>query len=302
MAVASDETRAGLPLYEFTRTLPPGWKPGIRDYSFKTYLTRLDLWWRITEFTEEQAGPMVASRLQGTAYTVAMNLRTARDGIEYIGIAALALPPVAADPTHGTPALLSGLQLLLARLTEDFQIHEQDFSTIILDQLFDHRRGHSTLAQYITEHRLYMDEAQQHAGLMMGPVGRSHMLLKYSGLPQRRIDDIKLQIQGDLTRYEELLAILMRIAKSEQQGMHSVKEVLYPTYHEGHDEWSWNTDSWYEEPAWEATDWLDSWYENDDENTEWYALDEWDDEPSEYEEQEYDEYWGSRGRGRGRSK
>ena len=84
-------------LHDFTQRIPPGWKPMMRDYSFKAYLTRLPLWRRCCDVTEEAAGPLVASRLQGTAYEIAVKLRVVRSGVPHVGDAALALPSVAAD-------------------------------------------------------------------------------------------------------------------------------------------------------------------------------------------------------------
>ena len=55
-------------LEEFTRQIPPGWRPGIKRYTFKAYYQKLKLWWRFAEIAEHQAGPIIAARLGGLAF------------------------------------------------------------------------------------------------------------------------------------------------------------------------------------------------------------------------------------------
>eukprot|EP00959_Pyramimonas_sp_CCMP1952_P126903 2654124-Pyramimonas_sp.AAC.1 len=45
--------------------------------------------------------------------------------------------------------------------------------------------------------------------------GLTHLFLKWSGLPARRIADIKLHFGGDLDKFNEIYGMLSRIAKQE---------------------------------------------------------------------------------------
>ena len=68
----------GLPLDEFTKSTPPGWRPGVNKYPFRKYQQKLRLWWRQTDVSESQAGPSIAGRLQGSAFQIANRLRASR--------------------------------------------------------------------------------------------------------------------------------------------------------------------------------------------------------------------------------
>ena len=111
---------AGVQLEDFTQRVPPGWRPGIQKYSFKRYLQRLNLWWRITDVQLPGAGPLMASRLQGTPFKIATTLKVTRlNGMTYTGEDALSLDAVAADAHYaGSPAEASGAHLLIQRLQQ----------------------------------------------------------------------------------------------------------------------------------------------------------------------------------------
>ena len=84
----TEEHRTGtLDLEEFTRFIPPGWKPGLKGYSFKKYSQRLKLWWRTKNITgcepgdvDTVAAGLVLGRLKGSAYKKGIEYRIARDG------------------------------------------------------------------------------------------------------------------------------------------------------------------------------------------------------------------------------
>ena len=50
----------------------------------------------------------------------------------------------------------------------------------------------------------------------MNGVALSHLMLVHSGLPERLQDDLRLKIDGNLERHEELKALILRIAKQQQ--------------------------------------------------------------------------------------
>ena len=59
------ESTGGLALWDFSKSVAPGWRPGMLDYPFRLFLLRLTLWLRITDVEETVSGPLVAARLQG---------------------------------------------------------------------------------------------------------------------------------------------------------------------------------------------------------------------------------------------
>eukprot|EP00959_Pyramimonas_sp_CCMP1952_P311608 6521273-Pyramimonas_sp.AAC.1 len=51
-------------------------------------------------------------------------------------------------------------------------------------------------------------------------VGKSHFLLKNSDLQDRKIDDIKLHVGGDLSQYQAIRGLMMRMGKQDQSQHH----------------------------------------------------------------------------------
>ena len=110
--------------------------------------------------------------------------------------------------------------MLIQRLQTDFGIHDQDQSTICLDSFFDLRRepGRMSLSQYLADWRLLYDEAEELAGLSINNIGKTHLFLRQSGLNPTAVANFKLQINGDLNRFEDLFQIIGRFAKHEDQS------------------------------------------------------------------------------------
>ena len=63
---------ARMALEEFTKFIPPGWRPGLRTYTFTDYMQKLRLWWSFCEVNETSVGPLVAARLKGQAFRLGM--------------------------------------------------------------------------------------------------------------------------------------------------------------------------------------------------------------------------------------
>ncbi len=89
-------------------------------------------------------------------------------------------------------------------LQKAYLVHDQDYNTDVLDNFFDHRRGHTSLLEYLTGFQLVHDEAFNRAGLRINPECKTHLLFKWSGLPGKRMSDIKLHVKAtyhNLTRF-----------------------------------------------------------------------------------------------------
>ena len=220
--MAAAEHRTPQTLQEFTRFVPPGWRPYDDAYLFKAYMERLFLWWRITPVGQEEAGPLIAARLLDRAFSVAMKLEVWRNGQRYLGDAALALPrldeELDAQGMVVQRADISGAGHLMSALRSAFELHEQDKQGEHLDSFFDVRRGGAPLQTYLMNFREKYNEASDRSGLQISAVCLTHLLFKWSGLLARRIADIKLHINSDLSRYEEVFAMLSRIAKQEMSA------------------------------------------------------------------------------------
>ena len=67
-----------LPLEVYNKSTPPGWRPGDAKYPLRRYQQLLDLWSRFTDLSPEKRGPAMASRLKGSAFELAIRLRTTR--------------------------------------------------------------------------------------------------------------------------------------------------------------------------------------------------------------------------------
>ena len=120
----------GIPLDEYTKATPPGWKPHMQDYSLRLYLEKLRLWLRTTDLGEgnyAKIGPTVVGRLRGAAYRVVMKMRVPRQNGQILvgdeAIAALAEPEIQENYQAGQPYVQgtpSGMDMLIQILQENY--------------------------------------------------------------------------------------------------------------------------------------------------------------------------------------
>eukprot|EP00959_Pyramimonas_sp_CCMP1952_P343845 7202280-Pyramimonas_sp.AAC.1 len=158
-------------------------------------MQKLKLWWRITEENQyERIGPLIVSRLQGAPFTAAMSFTHVRDGVQYRGDEAIALPAQLANPPHQQEDQ-PGIKHFLNQQKAIYELHDQDRVGIVLDSFFDCRRGyHQDIPTWISSFELAFEDACEEGGLVMNDTGRSHFLLKNSGLSDKRLDDLKLHV------------------------------------------------------------------------------------------------------------
>eukprot|EP00435_Cladocopium_sp_Y103_P000209 s1993_g1.t1 len=284
-----------IPLQEYRRDIPPGWAPGNPSYSLREYFEKLRLWYRICGLEDEHIGPMVAGRLYGRAAKVAMALRVRRpDGAYDVGDAALVRLAVdeVVDPTTGQVIqahIPSGVQHLVQALRNVFGQQDHDMATQALERFFSLTRGKMSLAEYAVEFDTRLDEAHDRAGLGMNEVAKFYLFFKGSGLSNKAINDIKLQVQGDHSRFADARALALRLSPSRPED--SGGDVFYAdqTEYEETD----NYEPWYDsfENYWyddytqdDGYYWDDdgSWYWEGDEiyygdDREWHGEEEWHD-------------------------
>ena len=212
-----------IPLQEYRRDIPPGWIPGDASYPLRTYFDKLKLWYRIANVEDEAIGPLVAGRLYGRASTIAMSLRVPRpDGTFDVGDAALVRLAVEEVRDPATNVIIqnhipSGVQFLANALRTAFGQQDQDLATQALDKFFGLARGKLSLSEYSVEFDSRYDDAHDRAGLQLNDVGKFFLWFKNSGLPSKTVDDIKLQVAGDYTRFNDARALALRINPNRRE-------------------------------------------------------------------------------------
>ena len=275
----------GIPLHEFRREVPPGWAPGIPDYPLRLFFERLKLWCRIYEGDDTMVGPLVAGRLQGKAQRLGMQLRLRRpDGGTDVGSDALVRLSVEEVRDPANPALIlqhaipSGVQALCNSLREAFGMSDQDLVSKSIEDLMEFRRGKLTFPEYAIEWEIRMEEAVTRAGLEINDVGKFYLFFRGAGLPQKFVEDIKLQLQGDLRRFQEAKALALRLVNRSNDSDHFYQddeaweegylpEAEWDDVYWAEDDWSWMSD--YQETY---DDWYGE-YEEDFEQGQWYGED-----------------------------
>ena len=280
-APSSSGSGGGIPLEEWRKDVPPGWKPGVEGYPLKLYFSKLKLWYRCTEVPDEVVGPLIAGRLVGRAQRIALELRLIRpDGTYDTGDAALVRLSVdqVLDPADGTTVLQhhipSGVQALCNALKQAFGETDETATTKSLETFFEFRRPASQdLQEFSAEWELRFEDAKTKAGLDMNDVAKSYMWLKQANIPQRHQDDLRLQIHGDLSRFNDLRTLALRLAHRTDRSSDAFYEE--PRYR----------DSWDASSDWNETFWSDdgSWLYVD-EDYEAYAAEDWNGE----EDYDYD--------------
>ena len=204
-------------------------------------------WWRQTDVQEYQVGPVMAGRLRGAAFQIAMGLKQLRYDPdqqivrEYHEEELLSQPSDAGHLTPGGDAIppqQAGAQYLIQVLTQTYELTEQDQSIAALDSFFKYTRGSLSLIDFLTMWRLCFEEAETRAGLQINNVGKSYLMLRASGLSERAKVDFRLQVGGDLNRYEDLAQVINRFAANDSQAAASTIPAMARTF------WTEDGDSW----------------------------------------------------------
>ncbi|CAE8595274.1 unnamed protein product [Polarella glacialis] len=205
----------GLPLSEFNKLVPPGWRPGIPGYPIKLFFERLKLWYRVTDNAEAQLGILVAGRLQGAPQKIALRLRLPRPvaagGGYDIGDEALIRlsQEQVIDPANNTIVqeyIPYGLQFLCQALRAIYGLQDQDRTTVALDSFYEFKRGHLGLAEFAQEFDHRYESAEDEAGLQMNDTGKTYFFA-----------DIKLQMRGDMSRYQEIRTLVLKLARANDK-------------------------------------------------------------------------------------
>ena len=100
---------------------------------------------------------------------------------------------------------------------------------------------------------MLLEEAAEKAGLDINNVAKTHLFLKHSGLPDRRVEDLRLKVNGDLNRFDDIVSLVQRFAKSEAHAAAGRRE--YYTDDGWHDDESWWPDENYYGDDWSYDEW-----------------------------------------------
>lgn len=192
---------------EYRRDVPPGWQPGSLDYPLKLYMARVMMWYRIYEGPDESVGPLLAGRLRGKAQQIAITL----------GLPDRALIRLSVDEV---------IQALLAALRAGFGGADQLRATRALEVFFEFKRSRMALPKWSVQWQLNLDEAIAHSGLDLNNVARTYLYLKSSQLGQKMIDDMLLQVHGDMSRFDEIRALILRMSR---RSFDNANSALYET-------------------------------------------------------------------------
>ena len=319
-----------LALQQYTKDIPPGWRP--RSYPIREYCDYLRVWHKLTKLDEEQIGAAITSRLYGAAWNVAMKLSITRnDGngndVEHVGIDAVSL--LESQPIYNqvngqmlAPGYISGIRTLMEKLLDSFGLDDQDQAWVALDKFFSYSRSHNTdFNSYLLEWERLFDEACRFGGLQINDICKTFMFFSRSGLNDKQLADLRLKVNGDLTRFNDMVRLQNKITKNElasQDQQQGYRGYGYQSNHHDDD----HTDYY---DGWEYPD-DDSWYWDDyygdwfyDDGTDYYATtyedDSWDYDGDPNWEEEYDynnnaeptdenseQYKGSKGKGKGKGK
>eukprot|EP00439_Symbiodinium_sp_Y106_P045212 s1731_g5.t1 len=128
-----------------------------------------------------------------------------------------------------------------------------------LESLFELRRGKLSLQEYAVEFDARMEEAHERAGLEMNEVAHFYFFFKNSGLAPRLVEDIKLQVHGDLRRYQEARSLALRMSSKNDIENYYQDDASAPSSDQ--DFWGsswWTDDTWeegYDEVLYDASSW-----------------------------------------------
>ena len=104
------------------------------------------------------------------------------------------------------------------------------------------------------------DEATTQSGLHINEIGKSYLMMRASGLSERAKHDFRLQVGGDLSRFEELITIISRFSSNDSQAHASTLPVMAKNYYgDGDwfsDEWA-HQDHWVDDGSWASDGWDD---------------------------------------------
>ena len=146
----------------------------------------------------------------------------------------------------------SGVQYLMNTLRQAFGMLDQDLAAQSLDRFFGFHRGKLSRNEYAVEFDTRLDEATDRAGLQLNEVGKFWLFFRNSGLAAKTIDDIKLQVGGDFTRFNDARTLALRMSPnrtSDEAGIFNAGN-HHERYYQNHDDDPYYDDGWDSWSSW----------------------------------------------------
>ena len=221
------------------------------------------------------------------------------------------------------PGYISGIRTLMEKLLDSFGLDDQDQAWVALDKFFSYSRSHNTdFNSYLLEWERLFDEACRFGGLQINDICKTFMFFSRSGLNDKQLADLRLKVNGDLTRFNDMVRLQNKITKNElasQDQQQGYRGYGYQSNHHDDDHTDYYDDGWHipDDDSWYWDDYYGDWFYDDgtdyyDNN---YEDDSWDYDGDPNWEEEYDynnnaeptdenseQYKGSKGKGKGKAK
>ena len=172
-------------------------------------------------------------------------------------LSALMSTQVAGHPATGQeviPAYPSGAKTLIQCLLDLRYLDDQDLAWTSLDKFFTFVRSTDMdFGTYVTEWNRLYDDAAIHGQLQVGDTGKCWLFFSRSGIADRDFRALRLKVNGDLTRFKEMISLYLKIRKNEEATRDQNQG--YKQYQIQHDEW-WGSGYYGERGSWNSyEDW-----------------------------------------------
>ena len=174
------------------------------------------------------------SRLEGNALKRAKTLKITRVNIEtsveevFEGVDAVCLPRRSAGTTRQNlevPPCRSGIEELLDNLFEAYHLDDQDLAWTSIDRFFSFKQTHDMdFQEYVHEWESHFEEAEKHGGLGLSEPAKCWLFWSRTNLPDRTIADLRLKVDGDLTRWRHMIGLQLKITKNEFASREQAKD------------------------------------------------------------------------------
>ena len=227
-------TTTQLGLKQYSKDVPPGWRPN--SYPIQEYQELLRIWFRLTNWDDEsRRAAAIYSRLELGALEYARHwVYQSSSGIltEFCEIdsSGQEVPGTSTQVAPGLDSLCvpkdgakkyrpslpkSGLELFLEAFVNEYAVHDQDRTWIALESFFS-LSGHGTdFFDYGLKFDSRYQDAVTYAGLNMSDTAKGYLFWSKSGIDERTMSELRLKVNGDLKRWDEMRSIFHRMLKSD---------------------------------------------------------------------------------------
>ena len=151
-------------------------------------------------------------------------------------------------------SILCGVQALCNSLKEAFGLSDQEVVNRSIEEFFEFRRGAGnrlSFQEYSVEWDFRLEEAQTKAGLELNDVAKFYLFFRGSSLPQKFIEDIKLQLQGELRRFQDARTLALRLITKKKDDIGNDSSFYQDEADDDLHDHSWDSSYWTDD-SWSA--------------------------------------------------